>query len=776
MAVSTGMKDAGTLERTAAASGAAILVVDDDARKRTAIVAVLEPLGLTIVEARSGEEGLRAVMERNFAVILMDVQMPGMDGYETSGLIRMRRESELTPIIFITSLTRDEAKIPVAYARGAVDFMFAPVEPGILRAKVSIFVDLFQKTLALEQSLRDVTTFSQAATECEIRTRVVLENIADGIVTITREGMVETLNRAATDLFGYREDEIVGKSFGLMVDFALSPDSSDALTIQDILASHVGGDRTVEWIGRRRGGTSFPVSFGLSEAQLGDRRIYVACLRDVSAQQAYTEALRHRALHDGLTELPNRALFGDRANQAIGTALRTGEPLALMILDLDGFKGVNDSLGHEHGDVLLKLVGERLVACLRDSDTVARLGGDEFGVILPTGADLAGVASVVWKIQQAFATPFSVLGHSVEVGISIGITLVPQHGDNIDDLLRRADLAMYDAKRTRTGFALFAAEQEDAPARRLALIGNLRDCISGDQLVLHYQPKIDLTSNTVMGVEALIRWNHPSGELMMPDAFMPEVERNELMLPITDWVMNEALRQLHVWRDAGFDLTMAVNIGARCLAEGTDLFATAEELTDRWDIPREKLTFELTEGALIDTAVPGLLARLQEMDERLSIDDFGTGYSSLVYLQRLPVVELKIDRAFVTSLSTALDDAVIVRSIIDLAHNLGVTVVAEGVEDENALQMLVDYGCDAAQGYFFSRPVAAAELEQWLAHSPFEVARLPPGEAARWASSRPPKAVEEPRVVQRVLEIASSPTRPPAAESAAPTAIEESAA
>lgn len=710
------------------ATDTAILVVGDDEARRTATVAALAPLCYTIVQAPSGEVALGELTKRSFAVILMDAEMPGVNGYKTAEFIRAYQESKYTPIIFITSQAREEASIPLAYARGAADIMVAPVDPGVLRAKVSVFADLFHKTRALEQAVVDATTLNEQFRDSEVRTRAVLEHVADGIVTLTTDGMVETFNRAASELFGYDEQEVVGKSLATMVDFELSPGSRDALTIKDLLAQHVGGDRTVEWSGRRKDGGTFPMSFGLSEVQLGDRRIYVACLRNESEQQTYTAALRHRALHDDLTSLPNRVLFADRANQAISASSRTAEPLALMVLDLDGFKHVNDTLGHHHGDVLLKLVGERLLSCLRDSDTVARLGGDEFGVLLPTGADLAGVATVVWKIQQAFTKPFLVMGHSVEVGISIGITLVPVHGDNIDDLLRRADLAMYDAKRSGAGFALFASEQEEAPARRLTLLGNLRDCVSQNQLVLHYQPKIDLATNTVMGVEALLRWNHPSGELLMPDAFMPEVERNELIVPITEWVMNESLRQLRVWRDAGYDLTAAVNIGARCLAGGTDLIASANALTSRWRIPREKLTFELTESALIDTSVPGLLARLQEMDERLSIDDFGTGYSSLVYLQRLPVVELKIDRSFVTSLATAPDDAVIVRSIIDLAHNLGVKVVAEGVEDAEALRMLVDYGCDAAQGYFFSRPLPAAELEQWFEGLSYAVNRVPQDE------------------------------------------------
>jgi EAL domain-containing protein (putative c-di-GMP-specific phosphodiesterase class I) len=278
---------------------------------------------------------------------------------------------------------------------------------------------------------------------------------------------------------------------------------------------------------------------------------------------------------------------------------------------------------------------------------------------------------------------------------------------------------MYDAKRSGSGYALFAAEQEDTRARRLALLGDLRRCISRDELVLHYQPKIDLATGASVGVEALIRWDHPSGGLLMPAEFMPEVERSELMIPLTEWVINEALRQLRIWRDEGYDLTLAVNVGARCLAAGTVLFETVDALTDKWGIPADKLTFELTESALIDTSVPGILERLQTMDERLSIDDFGTGYSSLVYLQRLPVVEIKADRSFVMTMCAVNDDAVIVRSIIDLAHNLGARVVAEGVEDKATMDLLSEYGCDEAQGYHFSRALPSDAMSSWLGSSSF---------------------------------------------------------
>jgi diguanylate cyclase (GGDEF)-like protein/PAS domain S-box-containing protein len=694
-------------------SQAAILVVDDNAGKRLSTVSILEPLGHTVVEADSGEAALRALMKGTFAVILMDVQMPVMDGYETARLIRMRRESEHTPIIFVTAHAATETKVPTAYAVGAVDFIFAPVDSDILRAKVRIFVELFLKSRALERSAGQFR-------DSEARTRSVLENVADGIVTVSGEGIIESFNRAATQLFGYTEREAIGQPFAMMVgpkhprDFA-----NHAEAKRQILTPGLRSGRSAVSVGRRKDGSTFPMELDLSDVQLGTGTIHIGCMRDISERESYTQALQHQALHDDLTGLPNRVLFGDRVTHAISAALRAGESLVLLVMDLDEFKQVNDTLGHQHGDALLKLVTERLVACLREGDTVARLGGDEFGILPGGSIDLAAAATIVWKIQQALEPTFRVDGHAIEVNASIGIALAPTHGDNVDDLLRRADLAMYDAKRSGAGYAMFAAEQEETPARRLALLGDLRRCIERDELVLHYQPKVDLATGQTVGVEALIRWNHPSGRLVGPVEFMPEVERSELMIPITEWVIGEALSQLGSWRSEGYDLTMAVNIGARCLAAGSSLFETVDELTAKWGVPPDRLTFELTEVALIDTRVPGMLAELESMDERLSIDDFGTGYSSLVYLQRLPVVEIKADKSFVMTMCTVKDDAVIVRSIIDLAHNLGVKVVAEGVEDKATMNLLYEYGCDEAQGYYFSRPVPGDDLVPWLETSPF---------------------------------------------------------
>jgi diguanylate cyclase (GGDEF)-like protein len=595
---------------------AAILIVDDDPSKRLSIEAVLAPLGHAVVEAESGEAALHRVIAQSFAVILMDVRMPGMDGYQTAHLIRMRKESENTPIIFVTALPRDEADVPLAYANGGVDFLFGTIVPDTLRAKAAFFVEQFLRSSDLQKSMREATALSEQFRDSEAHTRAVLNSVADGIVTIDDGGMIESINRAASELFGYSEEEAVGRPFSSMV---------------------------AESLGQRRDGSSFPIEVNMSNLQLATRKLQISCVRDISERQTYTERLRYQTLHDHLTDLPNRLLFADRASHAIRGAVRRKESLALLVMDLDEFKQVNDSIGHAYGDALLKLVATRLVACLRDGDTVARLGGDEFGILPIGGTDLPGAATLAWKIQQALEPSFVIDGHAIDVRASIGITLVPEHGDNIDDLLRRADLAMYEAKRSGGGYVVFAAAQEEAPTRRLALFHDLRQCIPNDELVLQYQPMIDLATLRTTGVEALIRWNHPANGFLMPGQFMPAVENSDLMVPITKWVINDALRQLRMWRDLGYDLTMAVNLGASCLAHGAGLLEDVDEMTSRWGIPPERLTFELTESALLDTDVPELLARLQRMGEQFSIDDFGTGYSSLVYLQRLPVVEIKAD-------------------------------------------------------------------------------------------------------------------------------------
>ena len=423
----------------------------------------------------------------------------------------------------------------------------------------------------------------------------------------------------------------------------------------------------------------------------------------------------HQALHDALTGLPNRTLLRDRLGQAIRQADRELVPAALLLIDLDRFKEVNDTLGHHYGDQLLVQVGERLQTALRQADTVARLGGDEFAVLLPRMETGEGAVVVAKKLQAALHEPFPLDGLSLDVEASIGLAVYPEHGNDPDELLQRADIAMYVAKETHAGFVLFDPKQDQHSPKRLVLLGELRRAIDEQQLVLHYQPKIDAHTGQVLGVEALVRWQHPDHGLIPPAEFIPLAERTGLIGPMTHYVLDSALRQCQQWRQAGHELAVAVNVSARRLLD-LEFPDEVAALLATWQVPARLLVVEITESTIMadpDRALE-ILGRLNGMGVQVAIDDFGTGYSSMAYLKTLPVHELKVDRSFVAQMTSDSRDAVIVHSTIDLGRNLGLRVVAEGVEDSLTLQHLDLLGCHAVQGYYISRPVPPNDLLSWL--------------------------------------------------------------
>ena len=446
----------------------------------------------------------------------------------------------------------------------------------------------------------------------------------------------------------------------------------------------------------------------------------------------YQRRIKHQALSDALTGLPNRTLLHDRTDQAIRQADRELVPAALLLIDLDRFKEVNDTLGHHYGDQLLIQVGQRLRAALRQVDTVARLGGDEFAVLLPRIESGDGGVTVAKKLQAALEAPFLLEGLTLDVEASIGVALYPDHASDPEELLQRADIAMYTAKETHAGFVLFDPKQDQHSPKRLALLGELRRALEQHQLLLHYQPKVAAHTGTVLGVEALVRWQHPEHGLVPPAEFIPLAERTGLIVPLTHYVLDEALRQCHQWRDAGHELSVAVNVSARRLL---DLQFPDEvgELLARHQVPAGLLVIELTESTIMADPVHALeiLSRLNAMGVQLSIDDFGTGYSSMAYLKSLPVHELKVDRSFVSQMLGNSSDAVIVHSTIDLGRNLGLRVVAEGVENALTLQHLDLLGCHAVQGYHISRPVAPADLMTWLAQQAASATPQPATDGSR---------------------------------------------
>jgi diguanylate cyclase (GGDEF)-like protein len=427
------------------------------------------------------------------------------------------------------------------------------------------------------------------------------------------------------------------------------------------------------------------------------------------------EVNEHQALHDALTDLPNRTLFHDRVHQALASARREHLAAAVMIMDLDRFKEVNDTLGHASGDELLKQVGLRLRDSLRESDTVARLGGDEFGVLLPKVVDAEAAVAVARKLRTTLEEPFTLHGLALRMEASIGIALFPDHGSDVQSLLQRADVAMYVAKEHPSGCEVYARERDEYSPDRLTLLTELRRAIDRGQLFLHYQPKADLRTGDIQGVEALVRWQHPERGMVPPDEFIPPAQKTGVITPLTMFVLDEALRQCRTWALQGMELCVAVNLSTRNLLD-VHLPDTVGELLARREVPARLLELEITESTILADPVRAMqiLSRLDKMGIRLAIDDFGTGYSSLAYLKRLPVDELKIDKSFILGMEESENDAVIVRSTIDLGRNLGLRVVAEGVETAKAWNRLVSLGCDIAQGYYLSRPVPADQLTEWL--------------------------------------------------------------
>jgi diguanylate cyclase (GGDEF)-like protein len=424
---------------------------------------------------------------------------------------------------------------------------------------------------------------------------------------------------------------------------------------------------------------------------------------------AASRHLRRQALHDALTGLPNRALLQRNAERA----LRGDGLAAMLVIDLDRFKEVNDTLGHDHGDELLVEVAARLSRAVRRGDTLARLGGDEFAVLLDGLPHRGAVAELAGRLQDALREPIGVRGVAIELEASIGVALYPDHGTTVVTLLQRADVAMYEAKRGRLGVVTYAADRDPHSADRLGLLAELRQGIERDELVLHYQPKVALDTGEVVGVEALVRWQHPTRGLLAPDQFVPLAERTGAIADLTRWVVDRALGQQRAWLDAGIDLPVTVNLAAANVVDATLPDAIAA-LLERHGV--ERLECEISEHTVMadPRRAAEVLDRLRALGVRLSLDDFGTGHSSLAYLKRLPLDEVKIDRSFVSGMVEDENDAVIVRSTIDLARNLGLAVVAEGVESAELMGELAALSCDIAQGFHISRPLPADALTEWL--------------------------------------------------------------
>jgi diguanylate cyclase (GGDEF)-like protein/PAS domain S-box-containing protein len=542
----------------------------------------------------------------------------------------------------------------------------------------------------------------------------VFEATAEGIIVTDRTGAIVQANPAFCAMTGYTRDELLGQNPRVMKSDRHDADFYRAMWQELVSTGHWQGE---VW-DRRKNGELYPkwLSIDVMRNDAGEVTHYVGVSSDISRVKRTEADLERQAHYDELTGLPNRILFRDRLQQAMAQAQRQSTIAALLFLDLDGFKDVNTALGHRAGDSLLAAVGQRLGACVRASDTVARFGGDEFAIVLPGLTDTSAAALVARKIRDAFQGPLVIDGGEAAVTTSIGIALFPQDGTDVDVLLKNADTAMYHAKELgKNGHRFFSGAMHAKALLRLELEADLKKGIEREEFILHYQPKIDLRSGNITGVEALVRWQHPTQGLVPPARFIPIAEQTKLILPLGEWVLKTALKQQSAWLTAGYPLRMGVNLAAPQFEQANLSNRIAHALIDA-SVQPDHLDLELTESTAMANAdaTTSVLLELRSIGVHVSIDDFGTGYSSLGYLKRFPIDCLKIDRSFVRDLGDDPDDQMIARAIIGLARSLGHTVVAEGVETKEQLRFLMREGCDEVQGYLLSRPVAADALEKLL--------------------------------------------------------------
>ena len=582
-----------------------------------------------------------------------------------------------------------------------------------------------------QQVLRDLGTWvqneinmaeiSQALIqrESEVRLRAIMESRNEVTLFVGKDQRFLSVNQCFSAFFGIPSVGVVGLSCH---DFAMQIVSlfTNPQRVYQLLVDRAT-DTENEWMESLVQCSPQKRTIELSSIPVhnanGDHigRLYV--FRDVTERAILLETLQHQIKHDPLTDLPNRVFLQELIENALLAGARQKSSTTLLLLNLDGFKDVNDTFGHHQGDHLLLQVGSRLCRILSDMSipgTVARLSGDEFAILLPLAREEKAYV-IVQAIRLAFEEPFTIADMPVQIDGSIGVVFAPTHGKDAQTLLRRADSAMYMAKRTHTGYVFYESTADESSPRRIALIGALRQAIAGKNLHLVYQPKAEVKTEIVHSVEALVRWCHPTYGFIPPDEFIPLAEQMGLIAPLTLLVLETALQQCQLWRTTGLEMTVAVNLSVWSLRD-VALPDTIAAMLQFYALPPALLRLELTEGAVMTDIHRALdvLNRLVALGIHIAVDDFGTGYSSLAYLKRLPIDELKIDRSFVQYMATNQTDAAIVRSTVALAHHLGLQVVAEGVEDKTTWDLLAEFGCDIIQGYYLSRPLPAAEFEQWL--------------------------------------------------------------
>jgi diguanylate cyclase (GGDEF)-like protein/PAS domain S-box-containing protein len=575
--------------------------------------------------------------------------------------------------------------------------------------------------------MRDISERKRSEKELGLATKI-FENIGEATVVTDAENNIVSVNPAFTEITGYAAKEVIGKNPRIMGSGRHDKEFFRSMWAAILDTGHWQGEI---W-DRRKNGDIYPKWLSISvvrDKPGGQIRNYIAIFSDITERKEAEKRIQFMAHYDALTGLPNRILLHDRLAHDISHAARSHKQVALLFLDLDRFKTINDSLGHNVGDLLLQSVAERLKECLRSGDTVARLGGDEFVVILPDLQEADYAATVARKILECVAAPHAVGGHELSTTASIGISVYPHDGSDRETLVKNADIAMYKSKEAgRNNYLFFTEEMNDRAEERLAMENSLRHALEREEFMLYFQPQVNSATGRIIGAEALIRWRHPSLGMVMPGTFIPIAEESGLIVAIGEWVLREACRQNRAWQMAGLPaVPVAVNLSAVQFRQKNLVEIVADTLRQTGLAPRH-LELEITESSIIqnvETAI-NTLHELKAMGVLISIDDFGTGYSNLGYLKRFPIDKLKIDQSFVRDLTTSPDDATIVRLVINMAKSLQLKVIAEGVETREQLDFLSEHQCEEAQGYYFSRPVPEEDFKLMLKAAPARIRQIAP--------------------------------------------------
>ena len=695
-----------------------LLLVEDEVRYLESSRLLLDRHVDEIATAGTGQQALDLLENRSFDIVLLDLGLPDMTGHDV--MARIRQQCPETIVIVISGDTSIESAIK-ALRLGAYDYLRKPYEPEEL-------INIVRNTTHKLHLHNENQHFQQMLQHSEYLHRLLVNSSPDIIYTLDPQGRFTFLNESAQRILGIDADKLIGRHYDEIV---YDPDREQARYSMNDRRTGERATQNVElrfklWPAEARPCTQNDAvtvelnAMGLYRTDSDGQREFIGSYgvaRDISERKRAEATIAFQAYHDLLTGLPNRALFRDRLGQTIVQAKRLGQKLAILFLDLDHFKMINDTLGHLFGDELLQAVSQRLRGCLRETDTLARIGGDEFLVLLPHIQSSQNSALLAQKLLASLKAPFVIEGHELFVSLSVGAAIYPDDGEAIESLIKHADMAMYQAKeRGRNGYCLYTRDLDHSMSGRLDIQTGLRRALQRGEFEVHYQPQVDIASDRIVGMEALVRWRHPEKGMIQPADFIAIAEDSGLIGPISDWVLQVVCQQAHIWQQMALPpITLAVNLSARQI-EHPDFVANFSEILRAYHLDGSRVEIEITESILMRD-IEGCIQKLRQLSDlgvEVSIDDFGTGYSSLSYLKKLPIHTLKIDKSFIHDLNSDQGGASIVNGIAAMAKGMRLNLIAEGVESAEQLEFLRTVGCDAYQGFLFSKPVDSAQATSLL--------------------------------------------------------------